>query len=159
MNKKDHIASREEQLNLLHQEILMKQEALLHTSSTLLCLGPHGTMTASLASPVDASVRNAKLLKDINSLDQELRAHLNSVPSPRFVTLQNNYWSMVRSLLPLWKQSLPDGPWTKIAQQLQQQHQQHQSLLSDRSMRSRRQRGTLQARATKWRSQIMKCFN
>ncbi|XP_076472533.1 uncharacterized protein LOC143301948 isoform X2 [Babylonia areolata] len=127
----------------------------MHTSSSHLQLSTRSAASTASVSPAEASVRNARLLKDIENLDQDLKAELTSVPSPKFVTLQNNYWSMVRSMLPLWEESL-SGLSSTISQQrqhLQRHTQQHSASLpqGQRSQPSGREKGksVTYSRATK----------
>ncbi|KAK7093846.1 hypothetical protein V1264_007533 [Littorina saxatilis] len=128
--KKETLEDRENQLNLLHQEILMRREGLLHTSGNSLRQSTHSLASTGTVGPADASIRNARLLKDVELLNQTLQEELNMAPSPRFVTLQNNYWSMVRGLLPLWEQSLPG--------QRSSQHQQQPQKAAGKSVRHAR---------------------
>ncbi|XP_025082259.1 uncharacterized protein C3orf14-like [Pomacea canaliculata] len=98
---------REAQLETLHQEILFQREALLHSSSSVIQGPILNAGRTNIYSESDARLRNLKLLKDIDVLDEEMNCHPSS--SSKFVILQNNYWSMVRSLLPLWEESLNVG--------------------------------------------------
>ncbi|KAL4221551.1 hypothetical protein ACF0H5_019808 [Mactra antiquata] len=95
--------SREMQLVRLHEEILSKREALLNCS--LAYSQSQFSQTLSEANSLEhALVRNHKLLQDIKLAKNEAELSLNMSPTPRFMTLQKNYWSMVKSQVPMWEQ-------------------------------------------------------
>lgn len=97
--------SREMQLVRLHEEILSRREALLNCSSSYnrsQGLRHGGETTTS----EQAYLRNHRLLQDIRKAKQEVQDALNTSPTPRFMTLQKNYWAMVKSQVPMWEQDL-----------------------------------------------------
>ncbi|XP_005110153.1 uncharacterized protein C3orf14 [Aplysia californica] len=96
--------AKEMQLNVLHEEIINKREAMLRTSRNLL--------TAQEDMPVnstEAAIRNDRLLKDFADQDEQLTEELTELPSPRFANLQSNYWSMVTNMFPIWEKSLEES--------------------------------------------------
>ncbi|CAL1541016.1 unnamed protein product [Lymnaea stagnalis] len=97
--------SKEAQLNLLHEEIINKREALLRSSKNFLHKGSQNELPIS---NTDAAIRNDKIIKDINSLEKQLNQSLTEPLSPRFANLQANYWSMVNNMFPIWKKSLDE---------------------------------------------------
>ncbi|KAL8574854.1 hypothetical protein ACOMHN_044876 [Nucella lapillus] len=128
---------------------LLQREALLHTSGSYLRHSSGSAQSTATMNPAEASIRNARLLKDIENLNQDLKEELNTVPSPKFVTLQNNYWSMVRGLLPLWEQSLSGASSNTSSRQQQQQGLSNQEQ-GQRSLRNKSKgKSVTYSRATK----------
>ncbi|BFZ02414.1 hypothetical protein BsWGS_05453 [Bradybaena similaris] len=97
--------TKELQLNVLHEEIINKREALLRTSSNLL----HKTARQEpLFNHTDATIRNEKLLKDLQSLETFLSESQQEPVSSSFAYLQANYKSMVENMFPIWQKSLEE---------------------------------------------------
>ncbi|KAL3862002.1 hypothetical protein ACJMK2_008008, partial [Sinanodonta woodiana] len=117
---------REMQLSRLHEEILARREALINCSITYhqsqgLRTRP-GTHNLS-----EARERNRILLRDIGRTQMNLYQEFLSPPSPRFTTLQKNYWAMVKSQLPLWEQDMGfRREETRVQQHTASQQQQQQ---------------------------------
>ncbi|CAG5123325.1 unnamed protein product [Candidula unifasciata] len=106
----EHLIARELQLNVLHEEIINKREALLGASRNML----HKTAGQdAVLSNTDATIRNGKLLKDVQSLE-ETSKHLQEPVSPSFAYLQANYKSMVENMFPIWQKSLEEMQATEI---------------------------------------------
>lgn len=104
-NKLEKWTSKEMQLNTLHEEIITKREALLRTSRNLL----HDVLPdQTLLDDTDAALRNDRMMKDFEYLEEALENGLHVQKSPRFQTLQANYWSMVNNMYPLWERALAD---------------------------------------------------
>lgn len=96
---------REIQLNRLHEEIVAKREALVHYSMTY--VQSQRARRQNVHVHVNkATKRNSQFLEDLQNTDDRLYQEACNPPSPRLTTLQNNYWSMVKSLKPLWEKSL-----------------------------------------------------
>ncbi|XP_053379317.1 uncharacterized protein C3orf14-like [Mercenaria mercenaria] len=97
--------SREMQLVRLHEEILSRREALLNCSLAYNQTQNTGTLNGAQTSE-QAYIRNHRLLQDIRGAKEEVYDSLNAAPTPRFMTLQKNYWAMVKSQVPMWEQDL-----------------------------------------------------
>ncbi|XP_063409793.1 centrosomal protein 15-like [Mytilus trossulus] len=96
---------REIQLSRLHEELVAKRETLVHYSMTY--VESQLARRQNVKTHVNtATIRNTALLEDLESTEDRLYQEACNPPSPRLTTLQNNYWSMVKSLKPLWEQSL-----------------------------------------------------
>ncbi|KAH3827312.1 uncharacterized protein C3orf14-like [Dreissena polymorpha] len=100
-----HWNDREMQLVRLHEEILSKREALLNCSISYHQSQELRSKQLTVTSE-EAYIRKHTLLQDIRKSQTEVFESLNSAPSPRFMTLQKNYWAMVRSQVPMWEQDL-----------------------------------------------------
>lgn len=112
-------ALKELQLVRLHEELVAKREALLGCSSTyhhsqelrvkLEASNSHSQeigMRTEASNLQQAVSRNQKLMQDIATAQSYALEALNLAPSPRFMTLQKNYWSMVKSQVPMWEQDI-----------------------------------------------------
>ncbi|XP_060591868.1 centrosomal protein 15 kDa-like [Ruditapes philippinarum] len=97
--------AREMQLVRLHEEILSRREALMNCSLAYSQSQNNMTLTGTLTTE-QAFIRNQKLLKDIKVAKEDVYESLNAAPTPRFMTLQKNYWSMVKSQVPMWEQDI-----------------------------------------------------
>ncbi|KAK3785653.1 hypothetical protein RRG08_023908 [Elysia crispata] len=104
-NKLEKWTSKEMQLVTLHEEVITKREALLRTSRNLLHDRPPEEM---FLNDTDAALRSDRMMKDFATLEEALDDGLHAQKSPRFSTLQTNYWSMVNNMYPLWERAMAD---------------------------------------------------
>ncbi|KAK6177593.1 hypothetical protein SNE40_015663 [Patella caerulea] len=108
-SKVEEWTEREMQLNRLHEEILAKRESLLRTSTNYFKQQNH-TGRDRLNITNNATLRNKSLIEDIEELEDEIIAENDEGPAPKFLLLKNNYWSMVKGMLPLWEEAIGMKP-------------------------------------------------
>ncbi|ESO91181.1 hypothetical protein LOTGIDRAFT_203100 [Lottia gigantea] len=107
--KIDNWIEREIQLNILHEELLEQRESLLKNTKNYFQeqstrLGPGSSFRPDITN--NATLRNRSLLEDIECLEDKIDQDINKVDTSRFITLKNNYWSMVKGLLPIWEETV-----------------------------------------------------
>ncbi|XP_060068542.1 centrosomal protein 15 kDa-like [Ylistrum balloti] len=93
------------QLSRLHEEILTQREALMNYSLSY-TRSQDSRILQETAERERARLRNEQFLQNIADTGELLEAEAAIPPSPRLTTLQNNYWAMVRSMVPLYEKSL-----------------------------------------------------
>ncbi|XP_048250293.1 uncharacterized protein LOC124110792 [Haliotis rufescens] len=99
---------REMQLNRLHEEIIARRESLLHSTGAFLRqqVDKKGTVPPITHTLDEITVRNERLIKDLRDTEWRLAQEAEKPADTKFLTLQSNYWSMIRSMEPLWKESM-----------------------------------------------------
>ncbi|XP_046571538.1 uncharacterized protein C3orf14 homolog [Haliotis rubra] len=99
---------KEMQLNRLHEEIIAKRESLLHSAGAYLRqqVDKRGPAPSNTQTIDEITVRNERLIKDLRDTEWRLAQEAGKPPDTKFLTLQSNYWSMIRSMEPLWKEGM-----------------------------------------------------
>ncbi|KAJ8319867.1 hypothetical protein KUTeg_001454 [Tegillarca granosa] len=110
--------NKELQLNRLHEEILAKRESLLNCS--LYYLRQQHARQSHASDAYVAERRNNKFLQDIITTQTTLQQEADNPPSPRLTTLLVNYWSMVRSMKPVWDETLNNRTATSTPRNVSQ---------------------------------------
>lgn len=111
---------KELELNRKHEEILMRREAMLRGTETYYD-SQEQRSSSFIADFSKAKSRNEEFLQGLDDLSQCLKEDLMTARSPKFNTVRNNYWTMVRNMFPEWHNeyqeyvqrhgpSLPDVP-------------------------------------------------
>ncbi|OWF37169.1 uncharacterized protein C3orf14 homolog [Mizuhopecten yessoensis] len=93
------------QLSRLHEEILTQREALMNYSMSYTRSQDSRTLQGA-AERERARLRNEQFLQTIDETADFLKTEAAIPPSPRLTTLQNNYWAMVRSMVPMYEKSI-----------------------------------------------------
>ncbi|KAK2161578.1 hypothetical protein LSH36_114g01028 [Paralvinella palmiformis] len=88
------------ELSRKHEEIIMRREALLRGTE---CYFSSEDLQASsfIVDIRKAEERNENLMRNINESLTNIRRDRNT-NSPGFETITKNYWSMVKSIFPVW---------------------------------------------------------
>ncbi|KAK2191405.1 hypothetical protein NP493_53g09030 [Ridgeia piscesae] len=93
--------AKEVELNQRHEELLMRREAILRGAETY--YDTQDDRAASFISDYSkAMTRNKQLLEDIKQCEANLSDDVSEPDHTNFGILKKNYWSMVKSIFPVW---------------------------------------------------------
>ncbi|KAI0212531.1 hypothetical protein LSAT2_002544 [Lamellibrachia satsuma] len=93
--------AKEVELNQRHEDLLMRREAILRGAETY--YDTKDDRAASFISDyAKAMTRNKHLLADIKRCQADLTEEVCGPDHSNFHILKKNYWSMVKSIFPVW---------------------------------------------------------
>jgi len=97
----DEWLQKELALSQRHEELVLCRETILRGTERF--YDEQKNKSSSFISDIKkARQRNKALLQDVTGCLEELRQQRTHVGTPKFNTLKNNYWSMVKNVFPVW---------------------------------------------------------
>ncbi|XP_064642405.1 uncharacterized protein LOC135496810 [Lineus longissimus] len=95
----------EVELTQRHQEIILRREALLNGTEAF--YDDKDDKSGSFIGTYNNAIeRNQLLLQDMRQFSEEMKMKKRAKEDPRFTTLKNNYWSMVKNIFPVWSEEM-----------------------------------------------------
>ncbi|XP_074655013.1 uncharacterized protein LOC141908740 [Tubulanus polymorphus] len=107
---------RDLELKRKHEEITARREALLSGLEAYYDKKTEKT-DYFIGSFTAANERNHQIRKDLEQFGRDMKFKARAPEDPRFTTMKNNYWSMVKNVFPVWSEELREYKQKRRQQQ------------------------------------------